>query len=91
MVEAAFEIELKRSGRVLHVPANKSILEVLQENGFYVMYSCLNGVCGTCLTRLVSGLAEHRDEYQSDEEKAANRDIAVCVSRSAGGRLVIDL
>lgn len=91
MTDKPFEIELRKSGRVLQVPAEKSILQVLLENGVYVMTSCETGVCGTCLTEVIEGGIDHRDDYQLDEEKAANTHIAVCISRAAGDRLVLNL
>ena len=91
MTDKPFEVELRKSGLVLQVPADKSILQVLLENGVYVMTSCENGVCGTCLTEVIEGSVEHRDDYQLDEEKAANTHIAVCISRAAGDRLVLNL
>lgn len=91
MSETHFEIHLARSGLTLEVPATKSILEVLQENGVYVPTSCETGVCGTCLTRLLEGVADHRDDYQMDDEKAANTYVALCISRAVTDRLVLDL
>jgi vanillate O-demethylase ferredoxin subunit len=91
MSDMAFEIYLARSGLTLVVPETKSILEVLQENGVYVPTSCETGVCGTCLTPLLDGVPDHRDEYQMDDEKAANTHIALCISRAVTDRLVLDL
>ena len=91
MSDMAFEIHLARSGLTLVVPETKSILEVLQENGVYVPTSCETGVCGTCLTPLLDGVPDHRDEYQMDDEKAANTHIALCISRAVTDRLVLDL
>ena len=67
-----FEIELKKSGKTFTVPADKSILDVLSENGVYVDSSCQDGICGTCVTKVVAGECDHRDEFQTDEEKASN-------------------
>ena len=91
MEAGEFEIELRKSGRVLKVPAEKSILDVLAENGVYVMTSCESGVCGTCVTAVLEGTPEHRDDYQTDAEKRANTHVTVCVSRSRTGRLILDL
>ena len=91
MRDTDFEIHLARSGLTLAVPATKSILEVLQENGVYVPTSCETGVCGTCLTPILEGAPDHRDDYQMDDEKAANTHIALCISRASSGRLVLDL
>ncbi|PHP65966.1 ferredoxin [Zhengella mangrovi] len=87
--DAAFEVELARSGRTLTVPADRTIIETLREAGFATVSSCESGTCGTCKTRLVSGAVDHRDMVLMDEEK--DDFIMICVSRSEGGKLVLDL
>lgn len=87
----AFEIELARSGIVLTVPPDRSILQVLRANGFDVPSTCEEGICGSCETQLIAGEAEHRDALLSPDERAANTSMMICVSRAAGERLVLDL
>ena len=87
----AFEVELARSGMVLAVPEHQSVLEVVRARGVEVASSCEGGVCGTCETRVLAGTVEHRDHLLSAAERQANRSMMICVSRSRGGRLVLDL
>ncbi|MAW87995.1 MAG: ferredoxin [Phyllobacteriaceae bacterium] len=87
--DTAFEVELAKSGRTVTVPADRSILEALRDAGFPTVSSCESGTCGTCKTRLIAGEADHRDMVLMDEEK--DDTIMICVSRSKGGRLVLDL
>lgn len=93
--DSAFEIKLARSGRILSVPADRSILETLRENAIITPSSCESGTCGTCKTGLIAGEAEHRDMALMDDEK--DRFIMICVSRARQdeqgkpGRLVLDL
>lgn len=90
--EGEFEVEVAQSGQVFTVPPGQSIMEVLEEAGYDILCSCREGVCGSCETALVSGMADHRDSVLSDDEKAQNTRIMICVSRSrAGERLVLDL
>jgi phthalate 4,5-dioxygenase reductase subunit len=84
-----FKVELARSGQTVTVPADKSILEALRENGFKTPSSCESGTCGTCKTRFLSGEPDHRDMVLMDEEKADT--IMICVSRAKSGDLVLDL
>jgi ferredoxin-NADP reductase len=91
VVDEAFEIELAQSGQTLTVPADKSVLEVLENNGVSVLSSCRSGICGTCETTVLEGLPDHRDSVLSDEERAANETMMVCVSRCVGRGLVLDL
>lgn len=89
---ATFTITLASSGEKWPVPANKSIAQVLQDNGVAVPLSCEMGICGACLTPVVDGVVDHRDTVQSAAEKsAAAQHIALCCSRSHSGELVIDL
>ena len=88
----AFEIELAQSGMTLTVPPDKTILDVLNENGIEMIYVCEDGWCGTCTVGLLGGKADHRDEVLTDKEKAENKKIQVCISRALPGeKLVLDL
>jgi phthalate 4,5-dioxygenase reductase subunit len=84
-----FAVRLQKSGARVEVAAGQTLLEALRACGHRVASSCESGTCGSCRTALISGEPEHRDMVLTDEEK---RDqIMVCVSRSAGGELVLDL
>lgn len=87
----AFDIELTRSGEVLTVPADRTILQVVRELGIDVHSACEEGVCGTCETRLLAGEAQHRDMLLSPQEKTRNASLMICVSRAKSPRLVLDL
>jgi ferredoxin len=90
-MEDGFEVRLQRSGRTITVPPGKTILSTLLEAGFNVDFSCAMGGCGTCETRIVEGIPDHRDLYLSEEEKAENNVIMICCSRSKTPVLVLDL
>ncbi|MFE3994913.1 PDR/VanB family oxidoreductase [Streptomyces goshikiensis] len=90
--EAGFEVELRRSGAVLHVPPGRSLLDVVREAVPSVPSSCEQGICGTCETKVLAGAPDHRDSVLSEVEKAAGNTMMICVGRSrGGGRLVLDL
>jgi ferredoxin-NADP reductase len=88
---SSFEVVCQRSGITVTVPADRSILEVVQEEGVSALSSCLEGVCGTCETAVVEGVPDHRDSLLSEEEREAGDYMMICVSRSASPRLVLDL
>jgi ferredoxin-NADP reductase len=88
---ASFEVELRQSGLTLTVPPQHSILQTVQDAGVQVLYSCTEGVCGTCETDIVEGEADHRDSVLTADEQAANETMMICVSRCRGSRLVLDL
>ncbi len=83
-----FRVRLAKSGDTVEVGAHQSILEALREHGLDVPSSCESGTCGTCRTRLLGGVADHRDLVLSEGEQADN--IMVCVSRARSPEIVID-
>jgi vanillate O-demethylase ferredoxin subunit len=89
--DRAFEVKLASSGRIVTVPAGTSVLKALAAEGVEIAYSCEEGVCGTCLTRVLEGVPEHRDMYLTEEEQAANDQFTPCCSRAKTARLVLDL
>ncbi|MEM7377683.1 MAG: cytochrome P450/oxidoreductase [Pseudomonadota bacterium] len=86
-----FEVHAARSGITVSVEPGETIVSAVARRGIEVPVSCQSGVCGTCLTRVLSGTPEHRDWVQTDREKAANDRVAVCCSRSRTRTLVLDL
>jgi vanillate O-demethylase ferredoxin subunit len=88
---AGFEIILARSNRTLEVPAEKSILDVLLDEGVDVPFSCMDGVCGSCKVDVLEGMPDHRDVVLDAEERAVNRTMLVCCSRALSERLVLNL
>ncbi len=89
--DQAFEVQLGRGGRVVAVPAGVSVLRALADAGVELMSSCEQGVCGTCVTRVLEGTPLHRDQYLEDGERAAGDCFTPCVSRACSPRLVLDL
>jgi ferredoxin-NADP reductase len=87
----AFTVELARSGLKLVIPPDRSILDVAEEAGVGVLSSCSEGTCGTCETPVLDGEPDHRDSVLTDEERAADDCMMICVSRSRRPRLVLDL
>ena len=89
--DAEFEIELCSTGRVLTVPIDRSVLDVLRDSGIDVTSSCEEGICGSCEIQVCSGIPEHRDSILTDEEREACDRMIVCVSRSRSTRLCLDV
>jgi vanillate O-demethylase ferredoxin subunit len=87
----SFVIRLARTGGDYSVEADQSIVQVLRAAGADIQTSCEQGVCGTCLTGVLSGTPDHRDVFLSDEEREAGDKIMCCVSRSKSDILVLDL
>ena len=88
---AAFEVELTLTGTTLTVPADRSILEVVEKAGVAVLSSCREGTCGTCETTVLGGVPDHRDSLLTEAERAAGDVMFICVSRAVSPRLVLEL
>jgi vanillate O-demethylase ferredoxin subunit len=89
--DASFEVQLASSGKIVVIPGDKTVVQALAEAGVDVPVSCEQGVCGTCLTRVIEGVPDHRDMYLTPEEQAANDQFTPCCSRARTPRLVLDL
>ncbi|WP_433756342.1 PDR/VanB family oxidoreductase [Nocardia sp. CA-135398] len=86
----AFEIEFASTGEVVEVPSDESALATILRSRPDRPYSCRQGFCRTCKVRVLSGEPEHRESVLTAADHEAG-DMLVCVSRSRGGRLVLDL
>jgi vanillate monooxygenase ferredoxin subunit len=86
-----FEVKLALAGGTYRVDADKTIVGALGEHGIEIPTSCQQGVCGTCVTGLLDGEADHRDAFLTDAERRAGDKIMPCVSRAKSEVLVLDL
>ena len=86
-----FQVELRRSGLTLQVPAGRTLLEVVREAVPDMPYSCEEGYCGSCETTVLGGQPDHRDEILSPEERAESKTMMICVGRARSDTLVLDL
>ncbi len=90
-VAGGFKVVLAKAGREFAVPPGMTILETLLEAGLDIPYSCMEGVCGTCETRVIEGIPDHRDLILTEEEQAANRTMMICCSGCKSEKLILDL
>jgi ferredoxin len=91
VLREAFEVHLAQSGLSLTVPPDISILSAIEEAGVGVLSSCVEGTCGTCETRVLDGVPDHRDSVLDQDEREANDCMMICVSRARTARLVLDI
>jgi vanillate O-demethylase ferredoxin subunit len=89
--DASFEVKLASSGRVVTVPRDQTVTQALSNAGVEVQTACGQGVCGTCITRVLEGVPDHRDQYLTPEEAAANDQFTPCCSRAKTALLVLDI
>jgi vanillate O-demethylase ferredoxin subunit len=86
-----FTLRLARSGREIRVGADQSIVSALEDHGVHVETYCRRGLCGTCMTKVLDGVPDHRDEIMPDSAKQLGGNMMICVSRSLTSVLVLDL
>jgi vanillate monooxygenase ferredoxin subunit len=89
--DTEFDVKIASTGKLFRVAKDQTVVAALAQNGIDVPTSCQQGVCGTCLTRVIDGEPEHRDIYQSDAERARNDQFTPCCSRAKSATLVLDL
>ncbi|MCK9894238.1 PDR/VanB family oxidoreductase [Frankia sp. AgB32] len=89
--QRGFEVRLARSGRTIQVGAQQSLLDALDRAGLDMPSSCREGTCASCETPVLEGEIDHRDSVLSDDERASNTTMMICVSRARSERLTLDL
>ena len=89
--DQSFEVKLARSQRSLTISAGSNILDELLLVGVNVGFSCMSGMCGSCLVPVLEGVPDHRDEVLTEEERSQGKCIILCCSRSRTPVLVLDL
>lgn len=89
--DEAFTVEIAGTGRRIEIHPEQTVTQALLAHGFDVPVSCEQGICGTCITRVVSGTPDHRDMFMTEEERALNNQFTPCCSRSKSKHLVIEL
>lgn len=88
---STFKIQIASTGEILTVASDRSALDVMREHGVPVPASCELGICGTCITKILDGVPDHRDFILSEKEKDAGDQFTPCCSRSKSPVLVLDL
>ena len=88
---AAIEVWLSRAAATHQVPTDKSILDVLLEQGYDLLYDCKRGECGICAVAVLEGEAEHHDYVLSEAQKQEDKLMCICVSRAKTKKLVLDI
>ena len=61
--DTEIEIVLKRSGLTFVVPPDKSILQVLIDEGIDPLYDCQRGECGICQVTVLEGVPTQPGTY----------------------------
>jgi ferredoxin len=85
------QVVCETAGTVVLVPPGTTILQAVRDAGLEVTAACVDGLCGTCETRVLDGEPDHRDALLTAEERAFGETMLICVSRARTPSLVLDL
>ncbi|KZL05087.1 3-chloro-4-hydroxyphenylacetate reductive dehalogenase precursor [Pseudovibrio axinellae] len=90
-VNTSFFVKLASTGTCLEVPEDKSVVDVLSNNGIFVPTKCSDGICGVCTAKYQGAEVEHRDFVLSGVEK--ENTMVLCCSRAKeeGAKLLLEL
>ena len=91
-MSARLRVRFLPSGSAVRVPAGTWLTSAATLAGVAIVHDCDGqGVCGTCETRVLDGVPDHRDVILTPEERAEGRTMMICVSGARTSRLVLDL
>jgi ferredoxin len=86
-----FGVCIASTGATVRVGAEETLLSALRRADIWPPYSCRQGFCGTCRTRVLDGRVDHRDALLTEPERADGM-MLICISRAAKAqRLTLDL
>ncbi|MBN8977009.1 MAG: 2Fe-2S iron-sulfur cluster binding domain-containing protein [Rhizobiales bacterium] len=86
-----FTVEIASTRRQFNIPADHTTLEIFDQNGVFIPSMCRQGICSRCITNVLSGQVDHRDNYLTPEERARDHAILTCCSRAFTSHLTLDL
>ncbi|WP_107704755.1 PDR/VanB family oxidoreductase [Nocardioides allogilvus] len=86
-----YELVLARSGHTLRMRPDANILETVLALGIEVENDCRDGICGSCVTPVLSGTVDHQDLVLTKREQAAMDKMMICCSKPTCERLELDL
>lgn len=87
----SYELVLTKTGHTLRMKPEANILETVLALGIEVENDCRDGICGSCVTRVLAGTVDHRDLVLTKKEQAAMDKMMICCSKPTSDRLELDL
>jgi ferredoxin len=86
----AIKLTLKKSGKVIQVNNDESILDAMLAADIPAPYSCKTGECRTCAVKVLAGEVQHFDNALSKKEHEEQL-MCPCVSRAITSNLTLDI
>jgi ferredoxin-NADP reductase len=87
----SYELVLAKTGHTLRMKPEANILETVLALGIEVENDCRDGICGSCVTSILSGTVDHHDLVLTKKEQAAMDKMMICCSKPTCDRLELDL
>lgn len=89
----SYDVKLRMNGveYALHVPYNKSVLDVGLEHKIPLSYSCKSGMCSTCISQVTEGAVQMSYNEVLTDREVENGRCLICTSHPKINNTVIEI